>query len=81
MDWYYQKIYLTFQTLFVLQNISRQTMADTVVVDMDTLCIVYAAGITTIPSHVFSCSINCVCFSYYVYYYMHMYVNFQYYSK
>lgn len=47
------KYNLTFQTLFVLQNISRHTMADTVVEDMDTLCIVHAAGISTFPSHVF----------------------------
>lgn len=56
------KYNLTFQTLFALQNIARHTMADTVTVYIDTLCIVYGTGISFIPSYVFFWNINKLCF-------------------
>lgn len=52
--------YFTSQTLFLHQNISRQTMTDTVVFDMDTMCILKEAGVSIIPNNVFTWKINWV---------------------
>lgn len=58
---FYTKRYcnLTFQTLSVHQNKSRQTMTNTVIVYTDTLSIVYRTGTSIIPHYVFTCKMSC----------------------